>query len=533
VEYRAQEVFQSAAAVARKGIQVVKLYGVRDDCLCTCGKGAACGSPGKHPEGNDWPSRATTDEEIISDWFDYSDSNDNNRVNIGVKLGKASGVIDIEFDNPEAESTLKRYGLDKIETPTYKASRGSHRLFLWDEDLPDVARVKVDSLEVHIGGDGKGVQSVLPMSWHRSNIQYTWEPGLSLDDVSPAPVPAEFKAAIKANSKEAGSGVVAQAKAVMAGNLQVRVGERHGYLLGVATWLCGNLRSFTDEDLQIVTGLLLDKNHRLPQPKSIDEVTRIAADQFAHYQNRQIERRNNVERPYERFGLVWNEITREWDTGGWTLRIVYSDPVEFQLTVPSNGRLWTVSMNSTQFLNEKEVQQMLVQSGGKIDVGNPTPEKWRETWLGKRVRDGDGWRNIVGLKSKLLEEADEVRPSIDSCQWSQHAAILVGYLRPFSRSDDDDCEDDLPCADGTPRWIKRDGRWAMYFKWHEMLRLAWRNLRVPLTIEQERVLKRKILEITGETDFATTVYKRDKVSYGRFKVWEQQHLDALDQLTGA
>ena len=153
--------------------------------------------------------------------------------------------------------------------------------------------------------------------------------------------------------------------------------------------------------------------------------------------------------------------------------------------------------------------------------------------MGKRVRDGDGWRNIVGLKNKLLENAEELWPSVDSCQWSQHASILLIYLRPFSRSDEDEGDDDPPCADGTPKWIKKDGRWAMYFKWHEMLRLAWRNLRVPLTVEQERVLKRKILEVTGEVDFVTSNYRRNGDSLGRFKVWGPQHLEALDKLTGA
>lgn len=532
MDYRAQEVFQAAAAVARKGVRVVRLHSVKDDCNCTCWKGSSCGSPGKHPIDDDWPSHATADEEVISDWFDYSDSKEANRINVGVKLGKDSGIVDIEFDNDEAEATLKRFGLDKIQTPTYKASRGSHRLFKWEADLPDVARVKVDSLEVHVGGDGKGVQSVMPYSWHRTGTQYAWEPGLSFDEVEPAPIPEAFKEAIRKNSKEGGSGVVAQAKAVMAGNLQVRVGERHGYLLGVATWLCQKIQSFTQEDLQIITRLVLLENSNLPTPKTIDEVTRIAADQFSHYQNKMLERRNNLDRPYERYGLEWNAVTREWDSGGWRLRIIYSDPVEYQMEVPSNGRLWTVSMNSGQFLDDKEVSKMFMDCGGKIDVGNPTPEKWRETWLGKRVRDGDGWRTITGLKCKLIEEAEEIRPSVDACQWSQHAAILLCYLRPFSRAEEDD-DEMPPCQDGTPRWIKKDGRWQMFFKWHEMLRLAWRNQRAPLTVEQERVLKRKIIEITGETDFQTSVYKRENVSLGRFKVWGPQHLAALDQLTGA
>jgi hypothetical protein len=108
VEYRAQEVFQSAAAVAGKGWKIVKLHGVKDDATCTCHKGSECPTPGKHPAGGaDWQSRATSDEDQISDWFDYSDENESHRVNVGVRLGKTSGIIDVEVDGPEAEETLK------------------------------------------------------------------------------------------------------------------------------------------------------------------------------------------------------------------------------------------------------------------------------------------------------------------------------------------------------------------------------------------------------------------------------------------
>lgn len=534
MDYRAQEVFQSAAAVAGKGWKIVKLHGVKDDATCTCHKGSECPTPGKHPAGGaDWQSRATDDEDQISDWFDYSDENESHRVNVGVRLGKTSGIIDVEVDGPEAEETLKKYGLDKIDTPTYRASRGCHRIFRYEDDLPDVGVVKVDQLEVRLGGGGKAAQSVMPSSWHRTGIQYLWLPGMSPDEVEPAPLPPEFKEAVRKNSKDGGSGAIAQAKEVLVGNIEVGVGNRHGYLIGVASWLCANLRSHTEEDRHIVSNILLAQNRALPMPKTVEEVMRIATDQFQHYAGRALERQNNRERPYEQFGLEWNPINREWDQGGWRLTVIHSDPVEYRLAIPLNGRMVSVSMNASQLVKDVDVAHLIMEASGRVDVLNPTPDKWRETWMGKRVRDGDGWRNIVGLKNKLLENAEELWPSVDSCQWSQHASILLIYLRPFSRSDEDEGDDDPPCADGTPKWIKKDGRWAMYFKWHEMLRLAWRNLRVPLTVEQERVLKRKILEVTGEVDFVTSNYRRNGDSLGRFKVWGPQHLEALDKLTGA
>ena len=532
MEYRAQQVFQSAAAVAGKGWKVVKLYGVKDDATCTCHRGAQCPTPGKHPAGGaDWQNRATDDEDQISEWFDYSDTSQSDRVNVGVRLGESSGIIDVEVDGPEAEETLRKYGLDKIATPTYRASRGCHRIFRYEDDLPDVGVVKVDQLEVRLGGGGKAAQSVMPASWHRTGIQYLWLPGMSLDEIEPAPLPPEFKAAVKANSKQGGSGAVAQAVQAIIGEVQVPIGNRHGYLVGVASWLCGNLKRHLPEDRTIVTNLLLAQNRSLPTPKAPDEVMRIAADQFEHYRMRAEERRNNRERPFEAYGLEWNFETREWDAGTWSLTIVRSDPVEYRLTFPHEGRLVRVSMNKDQIYNPVTVSGLILDASTNIDMSVPYSDAWKLLWMGGRVRDGDGWRNVVSLRARLVQDAEVETPSLDSCVWSQHAAILRGYLRPFSRSDDD--ENDPPCADGTPKWVKKGGNWLLYFKWQEMLRSAWRNVSVPITVEQERTLKRKILEVTGEKDFKESGFIHNGESLGKFKVWTDAHINALDQLTGA
>lgn len=531
MDYRADHVFAAAAAVAAKGWKVVKLYGVKNDCTCTCHLGNRCPNPGKHPSGDNWPARATSDEEVIGEWFNYANADENLRVNVGVKLGRDSGIIDIEFDSPEAEAALKRYGLDQIDTPTYTASRGCHRIFRWEDDLPDVAVVKVDGIEVRLGGGGKAAQSVMPSSWHRTGIQYSWLPGRSIDEVDPAPLPAAFKAALKTNSRQGGGGAVAQARQVLAGRVEVTVGNRHGHLVGVASWLCGHIRRFTPEDLDIVTNLMLDVNKALPQPKDPAEAMRIAADQFEYYRLRAEDRRGIRERPLDGYGLEWNDDTRQWDPGEWTLTIVHSDPIEYRLTIPYRGRQCIVSMDETEILNHITVAQKILKSTARIDLMRPYADAWKLVWMGGRVREGDGWRDVESLRARMLDDADEEQPSLDSCLWSQHAAILRSYLRPFGRSDD---EDEAPYTDGTPKWIKgRDGVWRLYFKWQDMIRYAWANVKPTITTVQERELKRKILLITGERDFKEHVWKRGDESLGKFKVWTDDHIAALDQLTGA
>lgn len=532
MEYRAQEVFQAAAAVARRGWKVVKLYGVRDNATCTCHKGKDCGTPGKHPAGGaDWPARATDDEDDISDWFDYGDDNENMRVNVGVRLGKSSGIIDVEVDGPEAEATLKKYGLDKIDTPTYRASRGCHRIFLYEDDLPDVGVVKVDQLEVRLGGGGKAAQSVMPSSWHRTGIQYLWLPGMSPEEVEPAPLPPEFKAAVKANSKRAGSGAIVQAVDVVRNNRQVTAGGRHGMLVGYASRQARKITDFTEADRQELTNLMLACNlYFCDPPKPESEVERIASDQFNHYRDRAVERR--ADKPFERFGLRWNDEAREYESGDWRLTVVHSDPVEYRLRFPYEGRIITASLDSRQFAEPKDVAAAVLAASGKIDLQDPHNSKWNDIWRGYTIRNDDGNRDVRGLKSKLLEEADEEWPSVDSCSWSQHAAFLIAYLRPFSRHDDD--EDVLPCPDGTPKWIKgEDGVWCLYFKWNELCAAAWRAAKAGIpTLKEKTKLKRHILHEAGLDDFVDKKFTVNGKA-NRWIVWDDRHMNALDRLTGA
>ena len=158
MEYDPQEMFASGALLASRGIYCVRLYGVTDDFTCTCGKGAGCATPGKHPRGEGWQHLATVNEDEIAEWAFGEGAS---RWNLGARLGKQSGIIDVEVDGPEAQAELERWGLHLIDTPAYKASRGEHRWFAYQDDLPDVGVVKIGPLEVRIGGGGKASQLCL------------------------------------------------------------------------------------------------------------------------------------------------------------------------------------------------------------------------------------------------------------------------------------------------------------------------------------------------------------------------------------
>lgn len=533
MNYNADEVFKGAAAVASMGWKVVKLWCVRDNATCTCHKGAECASPGKHPQGENWPERATNDEEVISSWFSYGDTNQNMRVNIGVKLGADSGLVDIEVDGPEAEEALRSHGLHLIDTPTYSAGRGNHRLFRWQSDLPDVAVLYVGKLEVRLGGGGKAAQSVIPCSWHRTGVQYQWLPGKSPEDIPPAALPPEFCEVLRGKSRAGVSGAAAAAIAAAKERKMVEAGGRHQHLVGFAAGIGLKLRTITEQERPLFVSLVHGANLRdCSPPKGSEEVTRIANDQFDWLLMQQAARNvRNAIRPYERCGLYWNDMTSEWDPGNWKLTVVYSDPVEYRIRFPYDGRTVSVSLDCSQFLSARDVASAILAASGKLSVNDPSPSKWSEIWIGRSIRNDDEVRDIRGLSAKLLEECDEENPSVDTKVSSHHAAMLKAYLNGFQQLDD---EED-PHQDGTPKWLKdkATGKWVLWVKWNEMISSAWRQAREGApSVKAKQTLRAKILEITGEKEFPD----RKRVvngKAGRWMLWTDAHLSALDQLTGA
>lgn len=119
----------------------------------------------KRPLGAAWQTKSTDSLQAISQWLDAGH-------NVGLLLGADSGVVDVEFDDPDGLEQLSAFGVLDIKTPTWRSARGEHRLFRWEPWMPLAAVVKADSLEIRLGG--RAAQSVLPPSVHPSGERYEW-----------------------------------------------------------------------------------------------------------------------------------------------------------------------------------------------------------------------------------------------------------------------------------------------------------------------------------------------------------------------
>lgn len=535
--YDKDQMARAAMGMASFGWKLVRLYGIRAGGGCTCRAGTECGdSTGKHPTVSEWQLKATDNEDEIASWFA---GEDDTRFNIGVRLGQTSGIIDIECDSDAAREVLSRLGIDRIDTPTFSAGRGDHRIFQYRPDLPDVGVAKIEKvLEVRIGGGNKASQSVFPPSWHRSGKQYQWHPGKSPWDVPPAEIPEDLLKRILESSKAGGSGVISQSLERVAKMEKVAAGGRHAHLLGIASSICRTFRSFRDEDLKVATGLLWASNLAYcDPPKSYEEVVSIAQSQFAYYRGAREERQRASGTSFERLGLEWDEVNSTWLPGRWTLTAVKSDPIEFKLKIPcpiDPSKMITVRMSPDVIMNAAATARAILAASVHVNVYDPTPSRWQKAWLGHTYEDESG-RKIVkrGLFYLLQDNMAEEYLAPESGRTGEWAERLLDYIESVTRkhhSDDD--EENAPRKGGEPKWrlVKtRSGEeWQLWFKLSKLWEAPWKGL--PATSKPDHSGKRTVQELVEQAAGEPTKTGAYASIGGRWQVWKDCHVNALRQL---
>lgn len=139
----------------------------------------------KRPLGCAWQTKSTDAVDVVAAWLRSGS-------NVGLLLGEASALVDVEYDEPAGRDQLAAFGVLDLPTPTWRSARGEHRLFRWAPWMPPTAALKVDEIEIRIGG--RAAQSVLPPSRHPAGGTYEWI-------VPPSVVPvAEFPAQLLAGA---------------------------------------------------------------------------------------------------------------------------------------------------------------------------------------------------------------------------------------------------------------------------------------------------------------------------------------------
>jgi len=397
-----------------RGWHIVMLHGIRDaDGECTCGSKheGSRGSRGKHPIAAAWQDSATIDtKEIIRIAKRVPEHN------IGLLLGPKSGIIDIEFDDPEGEKTAREL-FEGIKTPTYHSGRSVHRLFRWNDELPRATCIKWRGLEIRLGAD-KAQQSVAPPSIHHSGHAYRWAWGFEPWNVELMDVPEEVLIGIA--NQEAGGEDRPEGKGREILTIdRADEGGRNDVLFRFA---CRQFSSISMADpravgdvCEIVRAMNLAKCN---PPLGDEEIETLINSAMGYAlrdehkngskqvsQSPQAVAGQSVKIGYERHGLERVPDNRDpmktfgWKPGSWKLTVVDTDPVTYELIVPEweghvkNGQ---ISLNLGQFENAARMASAVL-AQTKMIILDEAPRMWPEAWNGRR--------GFPGLKSQLMEVA--------------------------------------------------------------------------------------------------------------------------------
>ncbi len=148
---------------------------------------------GKAPIINGWQNINVTDT-VLEEWIhDYPTRN------IGIICGPPSGIVVVDFDDPNEINILKeKTGIDlNLETPTCITKKGIHKYFKYPENgqpIKNRAGIKIHGIKSKIDIRGDGGQIVAPPSIHPDDttFQYHWAEGLAFDQVELQEIPDEF-----------------------------------------------------------------------------------------------------------------------------------------------------------------------------------------------------------------------------------------------------------------------------------------------------------------------------------------------------
>jgi hypothetical protein len=171
----------AALDYASRGWRPIPLHTIRDR-RCTCGR-STCDSPGKHPRLAAWPTRATTDEQTIRDWWArWPDAN------VGIVTGNGLVVLDVD---PRHGGDTSLAELERAHGPLPDTVRaltggdGTHFYLAVDQPIGNRA-----GLAPGIDLRGESGFVVAPPSLHASGRRYALELGANPDEVPLAPAPA-------------------------------------------------------------------------------------------------------------------------------------------------------------------------------------------------------------------------------------------------------------------------------------------------------------------------------------------------------
>lgn len=581
-EFDKDLMFKMAADYIRRGFKVVKLHWFRDDGGCTCDNpehragGSQQKQCGKHPVFKRWQENACDDEEVVSEWA-YT----GRPFNLGVQLGKKSGIIDVEWDSEAAKLFAEQMGVTEIETPTFTSGRSEHRLFLWNDvmDAMNSGVVKPGGLEVRTGAGDSGIQSVFPPSWHWSGVQYRWKDGFGLDDVPIQPLPDHLLRLVVNlggdDVKDAPQGPK-ESTTHARGCLHNGAGEgdRHDFLKIMACRQVFNEKHANSSKVQADIVKIVDCINRVQcrPPKEVGEIQALVAWAC----NKKRERAESgeavpqsqeeveafvaaedaavasdaaadgapcdvapVSRGWALHGLAWTEsiatvgdrtvTVGEWMPGTWRINMIESDPPEIVLLVPNWASLpggGKITMSLTDFLDPRAVAKRVFETTRRFILDADTKE-WAAIWRGQSAKGTGNNRRprTDGLAVKLMankKRDEDIQVGASSLRYAVVAGWLLEAFKRATKPRNEETPE--PNESGRPCWVKPEEMW---FKWAK----TWEEIeRMHILNPNERAKMRRIIcDEVGAEDLHEIRYSIGGVRHA-YVVFDSRWISAVERL---
>jgi len=229
---------------------------------CTCGKGAACGSPGKHPRTANGVKDATRSIETIDLWWTTWPNS-----NIGLACGAASNVVVIDIDPRHSGFA----SLEEFETERQDAlpqtlialtgGGGRHLIFEYPNDGVPIGNRNGWLRGVDVKSDGGYV--ILTPGSHISGGTYSW---LNWG-TTPVPMPLDLLAAVRNTAGGSTRDELPDAATILEG---IPEGSRDETLF---RWAC-QLRRQLKDNRKAVEILVLEAARQAKPPFPDDEALR-------------------------------------------------------------------------------------------------------------------------------------------------------------------------------------------------------------------------------------------------------------------
>ena len=396
----------------------------------------------KLPRIKEWQKKASDEEEQITAWWKRWP-----QANVGVQLGRRSGIVDFECDSPEAEEQLISLFDDSPPVcPIFQAHRGKHRLFKWRENLGGKAVLHFGAVEIRIGAGLIGAQSVFPPSIHPDGAVYRWL--LPPDEVAPPEIPERVLVKIWNLGSEGPSTSPERPPDYW---LKILKGVEEGHRNVAAVSLMGRQLGrcpdvFDNTEVAEVWLAIADWNNRNKPPLEEKKLK----DAFELILAKERDQRTSAAagKPLSKY------VRRDPETGkltaqAWKLVKVTSEPPRFKLFSPMwQGPIW---LTASEYRSPEVVaREALNQADTWI------PGSFAKLWRGDKNHESLAGNLVANME--IEEDMDEARRSFIIAEWLY--TELTNHPKPVHPGEEFDSRG-IPC-------LTDDGDYV--FKFSEVLR---------------------------------------------------------------